>query len=159
MVVVSHDRHLLRSTTDDLYLVHGGKVEQFDGDLEDYQQWLVDIQRQESQQEAPSKDGVNSAQSRKDQKRREADFRNQTQPLRKQITKLESQMEKLTKELTAIEEKLADSALYDISRKAELTECLQQQIKVKGALDDTEMTWLDAQEQLEALAKGFDLES
>jgi len=159
MVVVSHDRHLLRSTTDDLYLVHGGKVEQFDGDLEDYQQWLVDIQRQESQQEAPSKDGVNSAQSRKDQKRREADFRNQTQPLRKQITKLESQMEKLTQELTAIEEKLADSALYDISRKAELTECLQQQSKVKGALDDTEMTWLDAQEQLEELAKGFDLES
>ncbi|GBU13932.1 ABC-F family regulatory ATPase [Enterobacterales bacterium] len=159
MVVVSHDRHLLRSTTDDLYLVHGGKVEQFDGDLEDYQQWLVDIQRQESQQEAPAKDGVNSVQSRKDQKRREADFRNQTQPLRKQITKLESQMEKLTKELTAVEEKLADSALYDISRKAELTECLQQQIKVKGALDDTEMTWLDAQEQLEELAKGFDLES
>ncbi|GAB2927656.1 ABC transporter ATP-binding protein [Hafnia psychrotolerans] len=159
MVVVSHDRHLLRSTTDDLYLVHGGKVEQFDGDLEDYQQWLVDIQRQESQQEAPSKDGVNSAQSRKDQKRREADFRNQTQPLRKQITTLESQMEKLTKELATIEAKLADSTLYDISRKAELTECLQQQIKVKGVLDDTEMTWLDAQEQLEALAKTFDLES
>lgn len=159
MVVVSHDRHLLRSTTDDLYLVHGGKVEQFDGDLEDYQQWLVDIQRQESQQEAPSKDGVNSAQSRKDQKRREADFRNQTQPLRKQITTLESQMEKLTKELATIEAKLADSTLYDISRKAELTECLQQQIKVKSVLDDTEMTWLDAQEQLEALAKTFDLES
>jgi len=160
MVVVSHDRHLLRSTTDDLYLVHGGKVEQFDGDLEDYQQWLVDISRQENQQDAPSKDGsVNSAQSRKDQKRREADFRNQTQPLRKQITKLETQMEKLTAELATLEERLADSAIYDISRKAELTECLQQQTKVKGALDDTEMTWLDAQEELESLAKAFDLES
>ncbi|PKE29725.1 ABC transporter ATP-binding protein [Rahnella sp. AA] len=160
MVVVSHDRHLLRSTTDDLYLVHGGKVEQFDGDLEDYQQWLVDIQRQESQQDAPAKDGgVNSAQSRKDQKRREADFRNQTQPLRKQITKLEAQMEKLTTELATIEERLADSAIYDISRKADLTECLQQQTKVKGALEETEMTWLDAQEQLEELSKAFDIES
>jgi len=160
MVVVSHDRHLLRSTTDDLYLVHGGKVEQFDGDLEDYQQWLVEIQRQESQQEAPAKDGgVNSAQSRKDQKRREADFRNQTQPLRKQITKLETQMEKLSSELAAIEEKLADSAIYDISRKAELTECLQQQTKTKGALEETEMTWLDAQEQLEEMSKAFDVES
>lgn len=160
MVVVSHDRHLLRSTTDDLYLVHGGKVEQFDGDLEDYQQWLVEIQRQESQQEAPAKDGgVNSAQSRKDQKRREADFRNQTQPLRKQIAKLETQMEKLTSELAAIEEKLADAAIYDNSRKAELTECLQQQTKVKGALDDIEMTWLDAQEQLEDMSKAFDVES
>ncbi|KQN60350.1 ABC transporter ATP-binding protein [Serratia sp. Leaf51] len=159
MVVVSHDRHLLRSTTDDLYLVHGGKVEQFDGDLEDYQQWLVDIQRQENQLDAPSKDGgVNSAQSRKDQKRREADFRNQTQPLRKQITKLETQMEKLSAELAAIEERLADSAMYDISRKADLTECLQQQTKVKGALEETEMTWLDAQEQLEELSKAFDVE-
>ncbi|WP_447867392.1 ABC transporter ATP-binding protein [Rahnella bonaserana] len=159
MVVVSHDRHLLRSTTDDLYLVHGGKVEQFDGDLEDYQQWLVDIQRQESQQDAPAKDGgVNSAQSRKDQKRREADFRNQTQPLRKQITKLEAQMEKLSTELATIEERLADSAIYDNSRKAELTECLQQQTKVKGALEETEMTWLDAQEQLEEMSKAFDLD-
>ena len=156
MVVVSHDRHLLRSTTDDLYLVHGGKVEQFDGDLDDYQQWLVDIQRQESQQDAPDKDaGANSAQSRKDQKRREADFRNQTQPLRKQITTLEKQMEKLSSELASVEEKLADSAIYDSSRKADLTACLQQQIKVKGALEEVEMTWLDAQEQLEQLAQEF----
>lgn len=44
LVVVSHDRHLIRSTTDDLYLVHDGKVEPFDGDLEDYQQWLSDSQ-------------------------------------------------------------------------------------------------------------------
>ncbi len=43
-MVVSHDRHLIRSTTDDLYLVHDGKVEPFDGDLEDYQQWLSDSQ-------------------------------------------------------------------------------------------------------------------
>ncbi len=156
MVVVSHDRHLLRSTTDDLYLVHGGKVEQFDGDLDDYQQWLVDIQRQESQQDAPDKDaGVNSAQSRKDQKRREADFRNQTQPLRKQIATWEKQMEKLSSELASVEEKLADSAIYDSSRKADLTACLQQQIKVKGALEEVEMNWLDAQEQLEQLAQEF----
>ena len=54
LVVVSHDRHLIRSTTDDLYLVHDGKVEPFDGDLEDYQQWLSDSQKQESQSgEAP----------------------------------------------------------------------------------------------------------
>ncbi|WP_369789533.1 ABC transporter ATP-binding protein [Rouxiella sp. WC2420] len=156
MVVVSHDRHLLRSTTDDLYLVHGGKVEQFDGDLDDYQQWLVDIQRQESQQDAPEKDaGVNSAQSRKDQKRREADFRNQTQPLRKQIATWEKQMEKLSSELASVEEKLADSAIYDSSRKADLTACLQQQIKVKGELEEVEMNWLDAQEQLEQLAQEF----
>jgi len=159
MVVVSHDRHLLRSTTDDLYLVHGGKVEQFDGDLDDYQQWLVDIQRQESQQDTPAKEtGANSAQSRKDQKRREADFRNQTQPLRKQITQLEKQLDKLGSELAEIEAKLADSAIYDSARKADLTACLQQQTKVKGALEETEMTWLDAQEELETLSKAFEID-
>lgn len=65
-------------------------------------------------------------------------------------------MEKLGAELTAIEEKLADSALYDISRKAELTECLQKQSQTKSALEETEMTWLDAQEQLESLAQEFE---
>lgn len=55
-MVVSHDRHLIRSTTDDLYLVHDSKVEPFDGDLEDYQQWLSDSQKQESQaSEEPKK--------------------------------------------------------------------------------------------------------
>jgi ATP-binding cassette subfamily F protein 3 len=160
LVVVSHDRHLLRSTTDDLYLVHDGQVEQFAGDLDDYQQWLSDLQKQQAQQDAaPKQDNGNSAQARKDQKRREAEFRTQTQPLRKQIAKLEQQMEKLGAELAAVEEQLADSALYDISRKADLTECLQKQSQAKSALEESELTWLDAQEQLENLTQIFESES
>ncbi|MEL4889702.1 ABC transporter ATP-binding protein [Pectobacterium betavasculorum] len=152
LVVVSHDRHLIRSTTDDLYLVHDQKVEPFDGDLEDYQQWLVGLQRQENAaDETPKENAANSAQGRKDQKRREAELRTQTQPLRKQITKLEQQMEKLGETLAVLEARLADSAIYDISRKAELTDCLQQQTKVKIELEETEMSWLDAQEQLEQI--------
>ena len=156
LVVVSHDRHLLRSTTDDLYLVHDGQVEPFEGDLDDYQQWLVDLQRQESQQDAPEKRAAATARKRAGSKRREAEFRTQTQPLRKQIAKLEQQMEKLGAELAAVEEQLADSALYDISRKAELTDCLQKQSQAKSALEETEMTWLDAQEQLEQLTQAFE---
>ncbi|MNH80486.1 putative ABC transporter ATP-binding protein YheS [compost metagenome] len=160
LVVVSHDRHLLRSTTDDLYLVHDGQVEQFEGDLDDYQQWLSDLQKQQAQQDAaPKQDNGNSAQARKDQKRREAEFRTQTQPLRKQIAKLEQQMDKLGAELATVEEQLADSALYDISRKADLTACLQKQSQAKSALEETEMTWLDAQEQLENLTQAFEAES
>ncbi|ACX89756.1 ABC transporter related protein [Pectobacterium parmentieri WPP163] len=152
LVVVSHDRHLIRSTTDDLYLVHDQKVEPFDGDLEDYQQWLVGLQRQENAaDETPKENAANSAQGRKDQKRREAELRTQTQPLRKQITKLEQQMEKQGEALATLEAKLADSAIYDISRKAELTDCLQQQTKVKIDLEETELSWLDAQEQLEQM--------
>ncbi|EHM50373.1 MAG: ABC transporter ATP-binding protein [Yokenella regensburgei] len=151
LVVVSHDRHLLRSTTDDLYLVHDGKVEPFDGDLDDYQQWLTDVQKQENQPTEASKDNANSAQARKDQKRREAELRTQTQPLRKEITRLEKEMEKLNAELAQAEETLGDSGLYDQARKAELTACLQQQASAKSGLEECEMAWLEAQEQLEQM--------
>jgi len=149
LVVVSHDRHLLRSTTDDLYLVHDAKVEPFDGDLEDYQQWLTDVQKQENQPAEAPKENGNSAQARKDQKRRDAELRTQTQPLRKEIARLEKEMEKLNAQLAAAEEKLGDSGLYDQSRKAELTDCLQQQASAKSGLEECEMAWLEAQEQLE----------
>ncbi|MEC5343856.1 ABC transporter ATP-binding protein [Brenneria populi] len=156
LVVVSHDRHLIRSTTDDLYLVHDRKVEPFDGDLEDYQQWLTDKQRQESAAgEAPKENAANSAQARKEQKRREAELRAQTQPLRKQIARLEQQMEKLGAALETVEASLADSGIYDASRKAELTECLQRQIKAKADLEESEMAWLEAQEQLERMNRQF----
>ena len=151
LVVVSHDRHLIRSTTDDLYLVHDGKVEPFDGDLEDYQQWLSDSQKQESQSSDAPKESGNSAQARKDQKRREAELRSQTQPLRKEIARLEKEMDKLNAQLASAEEKLGDSELYDASRKAELTECLQQQASAKSGLEECEMAWLEAQEQLEQM--------
>ena len=151
LVVVSHDRHLLRSTTDDLYLVHDRKVEPFDGDLEDYQQWLSDVQKQENQTDEAPKENANSAQARKDQKRREAELRAQTQPLRKEIARLEKEMEKLNAQLAQAEEKLGDSELYDQNRKAELTACLQQQASAKSGLEECEMAWLEAQEQLEQM--------
>ncbi|VTR60148.1 Uncharacterized ABC transporter ATP-binding protein YheS [Serratia fonticola] len=130
LVVVSHDRHLLRSTTDDLYLVHDGQGgAQFEGDLDDYQQWLSDLQKQQAQQDAaPKQDNGNSAQARKDQKRREAEFRTQTHNhCVSRSPSWKQQMDKLGAELAAVEEQLADSALYDISRKADLTACLQKQ--------------------------------
>lgn len=152
LVVVSHDRHLLRSTTDDLYLVHDRKVDVFAGDLDDYQQWLSDLQKQQAQQDAaPKQDNANSAQSRKDQKRRDAELRAQTQPLRKEIEKLEKQMAKWQSQLSEAEALLADSAIYDQSRKADLTVALQRQAESKSALEDVEMAWLDAQEQLEQM--------
>lgn len=152
LVVVSHDRHLLRATTDDLYLVHDGKVDIFPGDLEDYQQWLSDLQKQQAQADAaPKQDNGNSAQARKDQKRREAELRAQTQPLRKAIEKLEKQMAKWQTQLTEAETQLADGDIYDPSRKADLTAALQRQAESKAALEEVEMAWLDAQEQLEAM--------
>ena len=152
LVVVSHDRHLLRATTDDLYLVHDGKVDVFEGDLEDYQQWLSDLQKQQAQQDAPQKlDNGNSAQARKDQKRRDAELRAQTQPLRKEIEKLEKQMTRWQSQLAEAENQLADSAIYEQSRKADLTAALQRQAESKSALEEVEMAWLEAQEKLEQM--------
>ena len=157
IVVVSHDRHLLRSTTDDLYLVHDGQVEQFDGDLDDYQRWLAGSQKQQRQTtDAAAGDNDEekttvTAQDRKEQKRREAEFRQQTQPLRKQSEKLEKTMSRLSDAIAAVEEKLSDSGLYDQARKAELTNCLQEQVQLKAELEETEMAWMEIQESLEAM--------
>ena len=131
--------------------MHDSKVEPFDGDLEDYQQWLSDTQKQENQASEEPKENGNSAQARKDQKRREAELRTLTQPLRKEIARLEKEMERFNTQLAQAEEKLGDSELYDQSRKAELTACLQQQASAKSGLEECEMAWLDAQEQLEQM--------
>lgn len=153
LVVVSHDRHLLRATTDDLYLVHDSNVDIFAGDLDDYQQWLSDQQKEAS---AASKDDTarensQSAQARKDQKRREAELRTKTQPLRKQLEKLEKQMGLYQQQLEKCEQQLADTELYDVSRKAELTQVLQQRTEAQMHLEEVELTWLDIQEQLDTL--------
>ena len=162
IVVVSHDRHLLRSTTDDLYLVHDGQVEPFEGDLDDYQQWLVDQNRQETQanKTQPDQETTNAsnltAQDKKEQKRKEAEFRQQTQPLRKKLTTLESKMDKLSQELTAIETELSDSQIYEAKNKATLTDCLSRQSIAKSALEEVEMEWMELQEKLEEMTNAFE---
>lgn len=160
IIVVSHDRHLLRSTTDDLYLVHDGQVEPFDGDLDDYQQWLVDQNRQETQANKNQQDKDNIATTNlsaqdKEQKRKEAEFRQQTQPLRKKLTILESKMDKLSQELTLMETALSDSGIYDVSRKNELSDCLNRQGIAKSALEEVEMEWMELQETLEEMTNTF----
>ncbi|MBP6083578.1 MAG: ABC transporter ATP-binding protein [Providencia sp.] len=164
LVVVSHDRHLLRSTTDEFYLVHGGMVEQFDGDLEDYQQWLAEQNKLELQQardiqekDRPASVSTVTAQDRKDQKRREAEFRQATQPIRKKITALEKQMEKYSASLAELEAKLSDAAIYEQDKKTELTECLKKQTEQKSALEEVEMTWMELQEQLEQMTTDLDI--
>lgn len=163
LVVVSHDRHLLRSTTDEFYLVHGGMVAQFDGDLDDYQQWLAEQNKLELQQtrdllekDKPASASTVTAQDKKDQKRREAEFRQLTQPIRKKITELEKKMEKYSTSLNELEAKLSDPAIYDQDKKAELTDCLKKQTEQKSALEDVEMEWMDLQEQLETMTSEFE---
>ena len=151
LVVVSHDRHLIRATTDDLYLVDAGNVDVFDGDLEDYQQWLTEQQKISVVKEAPAVSQGNSAQARKDQKRRDAELRALTQPVRKKIEKIEKQMALLQNTLSENEALLGQQELYDAARKDDLTTALKVQAESQSALDSYEMEWLELQEQLEQM--------
>ncbi|AOF53173.1 ABC transporter ATP-binding protein [Rodentibacter caecimuris] len=154
LVVVSHDRHLLRNTVEEFYLVHDKQVEPFKGDLEDYQKWLMEQNSQSSTKSAEENTATETAhsnQSRKEQKRREAELRQQTAPLRKKITQLEDKMNTLTEQLAEIEHSLADSALYQVENKEKLTALLAQQVETKKALETVETDWMEAQETLEEI--------
>lgn len=154
LVIVSHDRHLLRSTVNEFYLVHDGKAEEFNGDLDDYQKWLneqnaLDFAEKSPNTTACDEEKTHSAQSRKEQKRLEAERRQQAAPLKKKLTQYEKEMDKLTQKLSELESTLSDTAIYETENKAKLTETLAEQVKVKKALEEVEMLWLEVQEALE----------
>ncbi|AWX16046.1 ABC transporter ATP-binding protein [Mergibacter septicus] len=151
LVVVSHDRHLLRNTVNEFYLVHDQKVENFDGDLEDYQKWLNEQAVVNQNSTSVKTESQHSASNRKEQKRREAEQRQQTAPLRKQLTQYEQQLETLSMQLQQIEHSLADSELYLAENKVKLTALLAEQVNCKQALDNVEALWLETQEQLEIM--------
>ena len=159
MVIVSHDRYLLRATTDDLYLVHDRQVAPFDGDLDDYYKWLTEqqkIERKEAQALAPAKDSANSAASKKEQKRKEAEFRKLTAPIRKQLTQFEKKMDKLTLDLEEAEQQLSDTSLYEAENKAKLNKVLALQASSKSQLEEVEMDWMSTQEELEQMEQEMD---
>jgi ATP-binding cassette subfamily F protein 3 len=154
IVIVSHDRHLLSSCTDEFYLVANGQVVPFDGDLTDYYQWL----QQDARQNAGASQ-VDSAASnnvvRKDQKRLQAELRNLLRPLKQKIEKLEQQQEQLTTELASIEKWLADADIYQAERKTELTALLAKQASASSSLSSTEENWFMAQDELEQQTELF----
>ncbi len=153
LVVVSHDRHLLRNTVEEFYLVHDKKVEPFSGDLEDYQKWLTDVNRNTEEKADTNAlvDNANSSANRKEQKRREAELRQQTAPLRKKLQQLEQKMETVSSHLGQIEAQLVESDLYLAKNKEKLTALLNEQVSNKKHLEMLEMDWLALQEELEGL--------
>ena len=147
LVVVSHDRHLLRSVTDSLLLVDSGRVSEFDGDLDDYRRWLGEQQREENARE--SNGGENSAAARKERKRLEAEQRQRLQPLRKELSALEKQLDKLQGQKEQLEAQLAEPELYGDGKRNELKALLQEKGKLDQALAETEERWLELGEMLE----------
>jgi ATP-binding cassette, subfamily F, member 3 len=124
LVLVSHDRHLLRATTDKLLIVAGGSVREFDGDLDDYRNWLLKREVVVKKQPAPRKP--------KPEKRRSSDAR---------IKRLEELMARLNAQKAAIEQKLADPAVYQDG--GTLQALLADQAYVAKEIEQVESEWLD----------------
>jgi ATP-binding cassette subfamily F protein 3 len=145
IVVVSHDRHLLRSVTDQLLLVAGGKVHPFDGDLDDYRLWLTEQKKVDDKSDLESAPTV----SRKDQRKLDAERRLKHKPLFDALKKAEIAVEKFHNEQRQLEHQLADPDIYDDSAKMLLKQLLERKVKVDKALDEAEMAWMEAEEKIE----------
>ncbi|WP_254276338.1 ATP-binding cassette domain-containing protein [Halomonas sp. 3H] len=157
VIIVSHDRHLLRATVDEFWRVADHRVEPFDGDLEDYRAWLkarLEGERREARAEKGGRQAESAApkEDRKAARRAAAELREKLRPLKKQRDRAEQAMEKVQAELAKVEEALGDAELYtDAARKEELTSTLARQGELKSRLDDLEAEWLSAEEELEAM--------
>ena len=147
LVVISHDRHLLRTVTDRFFIVSDGTVQPFDGDLDDYRQWLSNRKTAAANQSARNSSG-NGTTNRKEQRKQEAERRKQLQPLRNKLKKLEQLLEKLEQEKSHIEQQLASADIYEKENKQQLKELLLSQAKIDEELSQTEESWLEISETL-----------
>ena len=154
IILVSHDRHLLRNTVDDFYLVDDGKIKPFDGTLEDYQHWLS---AQKASSNTPNKNTIDTTdveikRDKKQDRQAAAAIRDKLKPYAQAIKKTEKSMEKYTTELDKIETTLADPSLYETENK-ELPALLKKQGDLKKLLAETEEEWMIKSEEMEVLSQ------
>ena len=150
MVIVSHDRHLLRLTVDSLLLVYDGAVAEFDGSLEDYPNWMNEHQRGEKSTAGKS-GNAGSAAAKKQKKRREAERRQQIAPLRKKLQSAEKEMARLGRIKLELQQSLSAADIYTEENKDRLADLLARQAINEAQLKSQEEAWLKASEDLEAV--------
>ncbi|GAB5100157.1 ATP-binding cassette domain-containing protein [Caballeronia sp. HLA56] len=162
LILVSHDRHLLRATTDTFMLVAKHRLSPFDGDLDDYRDWLL---QHAAETRAAAKDAngasstnadtQDSTQNRKEQRRLEAQERQKLahlkKPLQSRIAKIEKEMDALNAEKATLDAFVADPASYEAAMKTKLTDTIRRQGEVGARLEALEMEWLEAHEELEQI--------
>ncbi|HEY6239714.1 MAG TPA: ATP-binding cassette domain-containing protein [Burkholderiales bacterium] len=175
LVLVSHDRHLLRATTDQFLIVADGKLQAFDGDLDDYRDWLFKTKLRvhdaaaeaasAKEEPAPLPEAKKAAQApaapptaneRRGQKRREAEDRQrqsaERKPIESRIKRLDELLERLNARKSAIDAQLADPAIYGEAQKESLKALIVDQAFVARELAQLEAEWLELQARLEQLA-------
>jgi ATP-binding cassette subfamily F protein 3 len=165
LVLVSHDRHLLRATTDQFIIVADGKLQPFDGDLDDYRDWLFKTKLGKTDAPLPSPDNkpadntpVPSPASREDKQERrrlEAEERQrlsaQKKPIESRIKRLDEQIAKLNARKQNVDARLADPAIYDDANNEELKTLILDQAYLAKELERLETEWLEQHEALEQL--------
>jgi len=148
MIIVSHDRHMLRTVTDTLLLVHDGQVDDFSGDLDDYQAWVKETNKDKTTTKKSDRGNPKKA-----QRQQSAEQRKQKKVVTAQIRGLEKSIEKHNKKIQNILDKLADASIYNDENKAELQQLQQQQAEIKTKLEADEEQWMEAHGELEALTE------
>ncbi|MHA3081272.1 ATP-binding cassette domain-containing protein [Acinetobacter sp. ANC 5502] len=165
VVLVSHERQLIASVCDELILVHAGRSKEFEGDLATYADWLrqarLDIMKNGQQLSAPVQSLVEekpaiSKTDKEAQRKETARRRDLTRPIRKNIENAEAKVEKLQPRLVIIEEKLADSSLYDTHRKDDLLKLMNEQTDLKQQLEQAEEQILELMMELEEIESSFE---
>jgi ATP-binding cassette subfamily F protein 3 len=158
LIVVAHDRHLLRATTDTLWLVADGRVAPFDGDLDDYRDWVLGLRSRGTAAEGPVAGGAEATPDRRAQKRAEAEARQKNyarrRPLAERLGKVETAIADLAREKKDIEDWLSLPAAYADEHREALKEKVARQGDLAWQLARLETEWLELSEALEGLAGG-----
>ncbi len=149
LVVVSHDRYLLRTVTDNFFLVANQKVQPFEGDLDDYKNWL----NEQKNITLSSQENGTEVNSKKENRRNQAEKRQKIRPFHLALKKVENELEKLQNEKVEIEHQLTDTTLYESGQKIKLKEMLQLKAEFDKRILTAESLWFEASEQLEQVEK------
>jgi ATP-binding cassette subfamily F protein 3 len=151
IILIAHDRFLLESCVDEFYLVANGRVSDFSGDIDDYQQWLNDDKNQAIKSIKTDQQSGDKGLDKKQLRQQQAELRKKSAPLRKEADKLEKKVHQWQEELTKVEALLSDSDIYQAEHKAELTNLLKKQAKLTSDIEENEMLWLELAEQIEEM--------
>lgn len=151
LVVISHDRHLLRSVCDELLIVHDGIVDRFTQSLDDYPAWLKEQQSRANQVAATDKVSTKKPQvNRKQQRQEEARRRQRLKPMLDKVRDIDRRLETNRSALEAVGKSLADETIYtDPQRKDELADLLKDQVSLKSVIAALESDWIEASEAVE----------
>ena len=154
VLLVSHDRHLLRSTVDSFWIVADGGLQEFDGDLEDYRDWLLarSAQARSDARQETRADG-NEVVDRKAQRRQEAELRQrqaqQRKPLEARLKKVEAAMDQAAARLQELDALMQDPDFYSDAYKDQRPALMAEHGERSKERDALEEEWLELQEAIE----------